>query len=110
MSDGDQFTFNGNVSQSVIGGHHNVQNNHGAADGVSDLQLAAQLLQLLRADSPALVPTAEAVHAELEQAAQDGAEPDRGRLRGFLDLIIRGVTAGTAAATAAEGLFRALGG
>jgi hypothetical protein len=111
MPDGDQFTFNAPVTQSVIGGTHHVQNNAAppAEQGPSHRELADRLAALVRAEAPALAPTAEAVHGELARAEQDGQPAEGGRLRGWLELIVRGVTAGGAAATAAEGLVKALG-
>ncbi|MFD8597317.1 hypothetical protein ACFV1L_20165 [Kitasatospora sp. NPDC059646] len=112
MSGGDQFTFNAPITQSVIGGTGNVQHNCAgpAADQTPAVrELAAQLARLVQQEAPELAPTADAVHGELARAEDEGRDAEPGRLRGWLELIVRGVTAGGAAATAAEGLLRALG-
>lgn len=112
MSGGDQFTFNAPITQSVIGGTGNVQHNNAAPDAAAApaiRELAEQLAQLVRSEAPQLALTADAVHGELVLAEDEGRTAEPGRLRGWLELIVSGVTAGGAAATAAEGLLRTLG-
>ncbi|KDN86849.1 hypothetical protein [Kitasatospora cheerisanensis] len=87
MSGGDQFTFNAPITQSVIGGTGNVQNNYAgpAADQAPAVrELAAELARLVQQEAPALAPTADAVHGELATAEDEGRTAEPGRLRGWL--------------------------
>ncbi|WP_329561459.1 hypothetical protein [Kitasatospora sp. NBC_01266] len=111
MPSGDQFTFNGEIKNSVIGGSNNVQNNFTGAESSADaVRQAAQLIDLVQQESPELHTAAEAVHAELVRAAEQRVSPDCGRIRSWLDTIVLGLTAGSSALTLVQGIHQAIGG
>lgn len=103
------FNINGDINGPAnFGDHGRIEINNGA-DAAQSLRLAAELVERLRTENPPLVAQAEVVRGELARAGQDGAAPDRGRVRAALDTISVGVAAGSGGLALAQELSRVLG-
>ncbi|MFS8197412.1 hypothetical protein ACLVWQ_01870 [Streptomyces sp. CWNU-52B] len=103
------FNFHGDINGPAnFGDHGRIEVSNGP-DPAQSLRLAADLVELLRTENPRLVAPAEVVRGELARAGQDGAAPDRGRVRSALETISVGVAAGSGGLALAQELSRVLG-
>ncbi|MET9294189.1 hypothetical protein [Streptomyces sp. NPDC003077] len=102
------FHVNGPVNGPSQWGDGNAQVNAGASASPAEaLRLAGELAGRLGPDAP---PQAAAVRTELARAEAAGAEPDRGRIREWLDTLTQSVGAAGGTLALIEGIRRALGG
>ncbi|MFI9804430.1 hypothetical protein ACIHEJ_08665 [Streptomyces sp. NPDC052301] len=104
-------TYNfGNVSgPAQFGDHGRMQINHYAPDLEALMGLADRLTAALRAEYPGLVDRGEVIQGALEESAEDGLPPNRGRIRSALETISIGAAAGTASLTFTQQLLHAMG-
>ncbi|WP_328874548.1 hypothetical protein OHT76_33305 [Streptomyces sp. NBC_00287] len=92
----------------ILGDNGRIEINNGTDPAVL-LRLADQLVERLRAESPALVPQAQVVQGELADAGQQGRPADQGRIRAALETIGAGVAAGSGGLALAQEIGRMLG-
>ncbi|MDT9695018.1 hypothetical protein [Streptomyces sp. P17] len=93
----------------ILGDNGRIEINNNGTDPAVLLRLADQLVERLRAESPALVPQAQVVQGELADAGQQGRPADQGRIRAALETIGAGVGAGSGVLVLAQEIGRLLG-
>ncbi|MGW8784324.1 hypothetical protein ACWGNM_40530 [Streptomyces sp. NPDC055796] len=105
------FNFNGDVNAGIIGDHGTI--NVGQQDGgaAQTLRLAAELAQWLRDQgaAPGRIEAAEALHGELDRAAQEGRPAEPGVIRRSLETITLGLGVGSGGLVLAQEISRLLG-
>ncbi|MER6446182.1 hypothetical protein DEJ51_26340 [Streptomyces venezuelae] len=105
------YNFHGNVSgTNNIGDHGTI--NVGQQDTAGQtLRLAAELALWLRAQgaAPERIDAAQALHAELDRAGQEGRAAEPGLIRRSLETVTLGLGAGTTGLALAQEISRLLG-
>ncbi|MFJ9572565.1 hypothetical protein [Streptomyces bacillaris] len=105
------YNFHGNISgPSNFGDHGKIEVTYGAPPAEA-LQLAADLVQLVRREAaqPELAAEAEFVRGELVRAGEEGRPADQGRIRQALETLTVGLAAGSGGIALAQEIGRLVG-